>query len=98
MSMAPRKRNSQIACATFSQKPPSSAYRFSNSTGIDLPPKWKTLLTRVPMFRREAAGISYFRSVARLIFSKEPKQEDVRAVSFPLKGSNPEIDARRQQR
>jgi hypothetical protein len=50
------------------------------------------------MFRREAAGISYFRSVARLIFSKEPKQEDVRAVSFPLKGSNPEIDARRQQR
>jgi len=35
---------------------------------------------------------------ARLIFSKKPKQEDIRAVSLPLKENNAEIDTRRQQR
>jgi len=39
----------------------------------------------------EAAGVS-FRSEVHLIFSEKLKQEDVHPVSFPLKGTNVELN------
>jgi hypothetical protein len=41
---------------------------------------------------RRSRGSFSFRSVARLIFSEKPKQEDVPPVSFPLKGKDAELD------
>jgi hypothetical protein len=62
---------------------------------MGIPPKWMTfadVCAHVQVRSRGYAGISSFRSVARLIFSKKPKQENIRAVSLPLKGNNAEID------